>query len=108
MRTFAAAMKTLFLISLITASTPADNTLEQELPAITVSALKEQVSTAQVASAVSSISGQTLQKESKYRPNALSSMVPGLHIPDYGASLTSTIYLRGLGSRMENPVMALT
>ena len=107
MRTFAAAMKTLFLISLITASTPADNTLEQELPAITVSALKEQVPTAQVASAVSSISGQTLQKESKYRPNALSSMVPGLHIPDYGASLTSTIYLRGLGSRMENPVMAL-
>ena len=107
MRTFAAAMKALFLISLITAATPADNALEQELPAITVSALKEQVSTAQVASAVSVISAQTLQKEGKYRPNALSSMVPGLHIPDYGASLTSTIYLRGLGSRMENPVMAL-
>ena len=34
-------------------------------------------------------------------------MVPGLHIPDYGASLTSTIYLRGLGSRMENPVLGL-
>ena len=37
----------------------------------------------------------------------LSSRVPGLHIPDYGASLTSTIYLRGLGSRMENPVLGL-
>ena len=37
----------------------------------------------------------------------LSGKIPGLHIPEYGASLTSTIYLRGLGSRMENPVMGL-
>ena len=37
----------------------------------------------------------------------LSGQVPGLHIPEYGASLTSTIYLRGLGSRMENPVLGL-
>ena len=60
-----------------------------------------------VASAISAISYETLQKSSTYRPNALSSIIPGLHIPDYGASLTSTIYLRGLGSRMENPVMGL-
>jgi len=37
----------------------------------------------------------------------LSGMVPSLHIPDYGASMTSTIYMRGLGSRMENPVLGL-
>ena len=74
---------------------------------ITVTALKEQVPLEKVASAVSAISFQTLQKSSTYRPNALSSIIPGLHIPDYGASLTSTIYLRGLGSRMENPVMGL-
>ena len=60
-----------------------------------------------VASAVSAISYEALQKNSTYRPNALSSIIPGLHIPEYGASLTSTIYLRGLGSRMENPVMGL-
>ena len=28
-------------------------------------------------------------------------------MPDYGASLTSSIYVRGLGSRMENPVLAV-
>lgn len=33
--------------------------------------------------------------------------MPGFLIPDYGASLTSTIYLRGIGSRMENPSMGL-
>jgi len=107
LRTFAAAMKALFLISLITTITSAENAMEQQLPAVTISALKEQVPVGKVASAVSVISAESMQKDGIYRPNALSSAVPGLHIPEYGASLTSTIYLRGLGSRMENPVMGL-
>lgn len=37
----------------------------------------------------------------------LSSVVPGLNIPDYGTAMTSTIYVRGLGSRMDNPVIGL-
>ena len=107
MRTFATAMAAMVLLSLFTAISPLEDTLTQELPMITVTALKEQVPLEKVASAVSAISFETLQKSSTYRPNALSSIIPGLHIPDYGASLTSTIYLRGLGSRMENPVMGL-
>lgn len=38
-------------------------------------------------------------------PKELSAVVPNLHIPDYGSSMTSSIYLRGFGSRMENPVL---
>ncbi len=38
---------------------------------------------------------------------ALSSLVPNLHIPDYGTAMTSSIYLRGFGSRMDNPVLGL-
>ena len=38
-------------------------------------------------------------------PKKLSSIVPNLHIPDYGSAMTSSIYLRGFGSRMENPVL---
>ncbi len=37
----------------------------------------------------------------------LSSMIPGLNMPDYGTSMTSTIYVRGIGSRMDNPVIGL-
>ena len=107
MRTFATAMTAMVLLSLFTAITPLEDTLTQQLPMITVTALKEQVPLERVASALSAISFEALQKSSTYRPNALSSIIPGLHIPDYGASLTSTIYLRGLGSRMENPVMGL-
>ena len=38
-------------------------------------------------------------------PKKLSTIVPNLHIPDYGSAMTSSIYLRGFGSRMENPVL---
>ena len=40
-------------------------------------------------------------------PKDLSSIIPGLNMPEYGTSMTSTIYVRGLGSRMDNPVIGL-
>ena len=107
MRTFATAMTATVLLSLFAAISPLEDTLVQQLPIITITALKEQVPLERVASGISAITFETIQRNSTYRPNALSSIIPGLHIPDYGASLTSTIYLRGLGSRMENPVMGL-
>ncbi len=100
-------MTAMVLLSLFAVFSPLEDTLTQQLPMITIAAVKEQVPLEKVASAVSAISYEALQKNSTYRPNALSSIIPGLHIPEYGASLTSTIYLRGLGSRMENPVMGL-
>ena len=33
----------------------------------------------------------------------LSSLVPNLHIPDYGSRMTSSVYIRGLGSRIDQP-----
>ena len=107
MQTFASAMTTAFLISLFALVSPLEDTLTQQLPAVTVVAPKECIQVERMASAVSDIPYGTLQKNGTYRPNALSSIIPGLHIPEYGASLTSTIYMRGLGSRMENPVMGL-
>jgi len=107
LRNFAPAMTTMVLISLWAAVSLPSDTLAQYLPIVDITAPKERVSVGQIASAVSVISNETLHRSGTYRPNQLSSVVPGLHIPDYGASLTSTIYIRGLGSRMENPVMGL-
>ena len=100
-------MTTISLLSILSLISASDDTLTQNLPMITVTALKEQVSTGRIAAGISDISYQSIQRNSTYRPNLLSSIVPGLHIPDYGASLTSTVYLRGIGSRMDNPVMGL-
>lgn len=37
----------------------------------------------------------------------LSQIAPNLHIPDYGSRMTSSIYVRGLGARIDQPVMGL-
>ncbi|MBQ9184538.1 MAG: TonB-dependent receptor [Bacteroidales bacterium] len=56
---------------------------------------------------VVSISGREVQQRSLSSPKTLSSLIPNLHIPEYGSAMTSTIYARGLGSRMENPSIGL-
>lgn len=40
-------------------------------------------------------------------PKDLSAFVPGLTMPEYGSAATSTIYVRGLGSRIDEPVMGI-
>ena len=37
----------------------------------------------------------------------ISAIAPNFHIPDYGSRMTSSIYVRGLGARMDNPVVGL-
>ncbi len=38
---------------------------------------------------------------------SLSSIVPNLYIPDYGSRVTSTIYARAIGARIDQPVLGL-
>ncbi|MEG2063883.1 MAG: TonB-dependent receptor [Alistipes sp.] len=37
----------------------------------------------------------------------ISKLVPNFYIPDYGSRMTSSIYVRGLGARIDQPVMGL-
>ncbi|MFP4018055.1 MAG: TonB-dependent receptor [Bacteroidales bacterium] len=56
---------------------------------------------------VSTITG--LQKDAKNIETLtdLTSVSPGFHMPDYGTGLTSPIYIRGIGSRINEPAVAL-
>lgn len=56
---------------------------------------------------VSGVPAELLQRYGIHHSKDIGLLVPGLHLPDYGASLTSSIYVRGFGSRMENPVIGL-
>lgn len=38
----------------------------------------------------------------------LSGISPNLHIPQYGSRITSSIYMRGIGARMEQPAVGLS
>ncbi len=58
------------------------------------------------------LSGTTIRLEGIERRQIASlgdfaSYTPNLHIPDYGSKITSSIYIRGLGSRMDNPAVGL-
>ncbi|MBO6220519.1 MAG: Plug domain-containing protein, partial [Bacteroidales bacterium] len=77
------------------------------IPPARVTALKESMPLSMIPAPVSRITAEEIGRSGIYRQDRLSSRIPGLLIPEYGASLTSTIYIRGLGSRMDNPVMGL-
>lgn len=67
----------------------------------------------QDASAESSMAAMTLVDSRRARrlgissAKGLSEVAPNFFMPDYGSRMTSSIYVRGLGSRMDQPVVGL-
>ena len=53
------------------------------------------------------LGSRTLAQEHVDAVKHLSQRVPNLHIPDYGSRMTSSIYIRGLGARIDQPVMGM-
>ena len=75
--------------------------------AVVVSSVKQSLKIPEVASPVTSVTLSGIEDKGISAPRDLSAIVPGLHIPDYGSAMTSSIYMRGLGSRIDNPVVSL-
>ena len=50
---------------------------------------------------------ETIERRGITALKELAQLVPNFHIPDYGSRMTSSIYVRGLGARMDQPVMGL-
>ena len=40
-------------------------------------------------------------------PKDICSLVPNVYMPDYGSAMTSSIYIRGMGSRINEPVLGM-
>jgi len=51
------------------------------------------------------LSGTKLASENHFDLKSVAAQVPNLYIPDYGSKLTSAIYLRGIGTRMNASVV---
>lgn len=56
---------------------------------------------------ISILSSNMLEKNGIDMPTKLSALVPNFYMPDYGSKLTSAIYIRGVGSRMNDPAVGL-
>lgn len=72
-----------------------------------VSNPKESGSLRQLPSTVNIIRRRQLADNQASSLKGVSSLVPNFFIPDYGSRLTSAIYMRGIGSRLNTPAVGL-
>ena len=54
------------------------------------------------------IGGELLKSERVLSIKDLSAIVPNFYQPDYGSKMTSSIYVRGFGARIDQPIIGLT
>ncbi len=90
------------------AQTPADSIKVIDLEEIVVvSSPKEFTKLRQSPNAVSLISAQDMQTNRVLSLKGASTISPNFFMPDYGSHLTSAIYIRGVGSRINTPAVGM-
>ncbi len=77
------------------------------LAEFTISASKEQLVLREQPLASYRINTQSIEKKQVYSLKDISALVPNFYIPDYGSKITSSIYVRGISSRMNEPSVGL-
>ncbi len=60
------------------------------------------------AEAVTRLTGAEARAAGIESPHSLGEIAPNFYMPDYGSRMTSSIYVRGLGARIDQPVVGLT
>lgn len=76
------------------------------LTEVEVSAVKNFASP-QAEAASTSLSRRSLDRYGVDDPKQMSLVAPNFYVPQYGSRMTSSIYVRGLGARIDQPVMGL-
>lgn len=88
--------------------TPTDTLKQVDLNDVEiVSSFKENGLLRQQASSVSLINHQMMEANHITSIKGTSTLVPNLFMPDYGSRLTSAVYIRGIGSRINTPAIGL-
>ena len=85
--------------------TQADTTIVVDR--VHVTAIKQGMALRSLPIASTIAGGEALERDHVHALKELSQSVPNLHMPDYGSRMTSSIYLRGLGARIDQPVIGL-
>ena len=88
----------------VSASTTADTLNLQE---VTVTAIKQGTDIRNLAISATEIRRNDLERNGITGTKSAADMVPNIYIPDYGSRMTSTIYVRGLGTRIDQPALGL-
>ncbi|MBP5479992.1 MAG: TonB-dependent receptor plug domain-containing protein, partial [Bacteroidaceae bacterium] len=72
-----------------------------------ISTVKENTVMRQLPSAVNMVSRRQLEANNVNSIKGVATMVPNFFMPDYGSRLTSAIYIRGIGSRINTPAVGM-
>lgn len=104
----------LIALTLLTASTawaeevPKDTIKVVDVEEVLVIASpKENRKLRELPTASTLLSQHDMQANQVTNLKGLTALVPNLFIPDYGSRLTSAIYIRGIGSRINTPSVGL-
>lgn len=87
----------------------ADTTISNtyELSEIKVVASKNNAKLKEMPASISIVSAKAIQEMGTKSLSAITGAVPNVFMPDYGSKLTSPIYIRGIGSRINSPSVGL-
>ena len=102
-------IKVLFILCLLVASIYGTEIVSDTvvLPDIEVSVSRMAVPATKQQLQVSVLDRRLIEQAQVNTPKEVSSLVPNVYMPDYGSAMTSSIYIRGMGSRINEPVMGM-
>lgn len=86
-------------------ATEPDSTLW--LSDVTVTAIKQQSDMSLQPGSTTTLNGTQVRVWGVRSVKSLSEIAPNFYMPDYGSRMTSSIYVRGIGARMEQPVVGM-
>jgi outer membrane receptor protein involved in Fe transport len=86
---------------------PDSSWMSKELGEIVIKASKDNVTHKSIPASVSVISSNLIEENEIKTLNEITGTAPNFYMPDYGSKLTSPVYIRGIGSRINSPSVGL-
>lgn len=77
------------------------------LQEVVVQGFKEDKSYTLAPISSSTLGQRLIQREAVHSIKEITSLVPNLYMPDYGAKISSPLYIRGIGSKINSPSVGL-
>ena len=99
------ALPLLFCGTVRAESVPIDSTVR--LDGVTVTAIKQNENLTLQPLAVTVVDPSEIRRWNISAMKRVSEIAPNFYLPDYGSRMTSSIYVRGLGARIDQPVVGL-
>ena len=108
------------LVAVVGVAKAADNEPAEPTPAepkvdtliavdrVQITAIKQGSELRREAVAASVLGGRTLEMQGVSAVKDVLTDIPNLFMPDYGSRTTSSIYVRGMGARIDQPVVGMT